>query len=76
MLGLMIRKVYHKCKAKRNVTGNLTNHLRMEEIICCLPVISHNKFTTKQKYISTYDKYTVLLFVLFGSKRESYEGAS
>lgn len=72
----MIRKVNHKCKPKRNVTGSLTNYLRMREIIYCLPDISYNKFRTKQKYKSTYDKYTVLLFVLFGSKRESYEDAS
>lgn len=72
----MIRKVNHKCKPKRNVTGSLTNYLRTREILCCLPDISHNKFTTKKKYKSTYDKYTVLLFVLFGSKSESYEGAS
>lgn len=38
MLGLMIRKVYHKCKPKRNVTGSLTNHLRMGEIICYMLV--------------------------------------
>lgn len=61
MLSLMIRKVNHKCKPKRNVIGNLTNYLRMREILRCLPDISHNKFTTMQKYKSTYDKYTCYL---------------